>query len=231
MSIVPEGSVMVGMQLPIQTLTRTLREDWEDTATVDDLVTVAKACDDAGFGFVGVCDHIGLPLNDYTKHMTPTWYDPISTLGFLAAHTDRVKLLTIVYIAAYRHPLVGAKSFLTLDHLSGYEGARPVRIGNGAWDQKQHDVWGMLMDSVVIHGRRIGQQVPGGGWELLPRLERRGSAVDASCSMGAARRPAAESTPGCRGTSTRVTPSSSASAQACSAPPPPSGRGGVIGHA
>ena len=41
----------------------------------------------------------------------------------------------------------------TLDHLSGYEGARPVRTGNGAWDQKQHDVWGMLLDSISIHAR------------------------------------------------------------------------------
>jgi GH15 family glucan-1,4-alpha-glucosidase len=39
----------------------------------------------------------------------------------------------------------------TLDHLSGYEGARPVRIGNGAWDQRQHDVWGVLLDSVALH--------------------------------------------------------------------------------
>ena len=36
----------------------------------------------------------------------------------------------------------------TLDHLSGYEGARPVRIGNGAWTQKQHAVWGAVLDSV-----------------------------------------------------------------------------------
>jgi GH15 family glucan-1,4-alpha-glucosidase len=41
----------------------------------------------------------------------------------------------------------------TLDHLSGYEGARPVRIGNGAWDQFQHDVWGVLLDSVYLHAR------------------------------------------------------------------------------
>ncbi|HVT69842.1 MAG TPA: glycoside hydrolase family 15 protein, partial [Trebonia sp.] len=41
----------------------------------------------------------------------------------------------------------------TLDHLSGYEGARPVRIGNGAWDQRQHDVWGVLLDSVFLHTR------------------------------------------------------------------------------
>ena len=39
----------------------------------------------------------------------------------------------------------------TLDHLSGYEGARPVRIGNGAYNQEQHDVWGSLLDSVYLH--------------------------------------------------------------------------------
>jgi GH15 family glucan-1,4-alpha-glucosidase len=41
----------------------------------------------------------------------------------------------------------------TLDHLSGYDGARLVRIGNGAWDQRQHDVWGVLLDSVYLHTR------------------------------------------------------------------------------
>jgi GH15 family glucan-1,4-alpha-glucosidase len=39
----------------------------------------------------------------------------------------------------------------TLDHLSGYEGARPVRIGNGAYNQVQHDMWGAVLDSVYIH--------------------------------------------------------------------------------
>jgi GH15 family glucan-1,4-alpha-glucosidase len=41
----------------------------------------------------------------------------------------------------------------TLDHLYGYDGARPVRIGNGAWDQRQHDVWGVLLDSFYLHVR------------------------------------------------------------------------------
>jgi len=38
-----------------------------------------------------------------------------------------------------------------LDHLEGYVSSRPVRVGNGAFDQKQHDVWGALLDSVFIH--------------------------------------------------------------------------------
>jgi GH15 family glucan-1,4-alpha-glucosidase len=38
-----------------------------------------------------------------------------------------------------------------LDHLHGYEGARPVRIGNGAYNQRQHDVWGAVLDSVYLH--------------------------------------------------------------------------------
>jgi GH15 family glucan-1,4-alpha-glucosidase len=39
----------------------------------------------------------------------------------------------------------------TLDHLSGYRGARPVRIGNGAYNQRQNDVFGALLDSIYIH--------------------------------------------------------------------------------
>ena len=43
----------------------------------------------------------------------------------------------------------------TLDHLSGYGGARPVRIGNGAYDQRQNDVWGSLLDSVYVHEKAL----------------------------------------------------------------------------
>jgi GH15 family glucan-1,4-alpha-glucosidase len=39
----------------------------------------------------------------------------------------------------------------TLDHLSGYEGAKPVRVGNNAYHQNQHDVWGAVLDSLYLH--------------------------------------------------------------------------------
>jgi GH15 family glucan-1,4-alpha-glucosidase len=44
-----------------------------------------------------------------------------------------------------------------LDHLSGYAHSQPVRIGNGAYNQQQHDVWGMLLDSLATHAARGGE--------------------------------------------------------------------------
>jgi GH15 family glucan-1,4-alpha-glucosidase len=56
----------------------------------------------------------------------------------------------------------------TLDHLTGYEGARPVRIGNDAWRHAQHDVWGVLLDSVRLH-TRSGDLLDDRLWSLLTR--------------------------------------------------------------
>jgi GH15 family glucan-1,4-alpha-glucosidase len=52
------------------------------------------------------------------------------------------------------------------DELSGYGGARPVRIGNGAFDQRQNDVFGAALDSVLLHTRR-SQRLPRRLWPLV----------------------------------------------------------------
>jgi GH15 family glucan-1,4-alpha-glucosidase len=54
----------------------------------------------------------------------------------------------------------------TRDELSGYEGARPVRIGNGAFDQRQNDVYGAVLDSFLLHTRR-SKRLPRRLWPLV----------------------------------------------------------------
>jgi GH15 family glucan-1,4-alpha-glucosidase len=54
----------------------------------------------------------------------------------------------------------------TLDHLTGYDGARPVRIGNGAYDQRQNDVFGAVLDSILLHTRK-SERLPQRLWPIV----------------------------------------------------------------
>jgi alpha,alpha-trehalase len=54
----------------------------------------------------------------------------------------------------------------TLDHLKGYENARPVRIGNGAYSQRQNDVFGAVLDSVYLHSKER-DHIPDRLWPVL----------------------------------------------------------------
>jgi GH15 family glucan-1,4-alpha-glucosidase len=52
------------------------------------------------------------------------------------------------------------------EDLSGYAGARPVRIGNGAFDQRQNDVFGAVLDSILLHTRR-SDRLPRRLWPIV----------------------------------------------------------------
>ena len=54
----------------------------------------------------------------------------------------------------------------TLDHLTGYAGARPVRIGNGAYDQRQNDVFGAVLGSILLHTRK-SERLPRRLWPIV----------------------------------------------------------------
>ena len=55
-----------------------------------------------------------------------------------------------------------------LEHMHGYEGARPVRIGNAAHSQRQHDLWGAVLDSFYIHTRSV-DRLDDRIWPILAR--------------------------------------------------------------
>jgi probable F420-dependent oxidoreductase len=125
---VPEGSLVYGLQLPVQSQSELYVADWERTCGAAELAAMAEAADRSGFHYVAVCDHVAIP-RDLAGAMGTTWYDPIATLGFLAGCTERVRLLSHVYVAPLRPPLQSAKHFATLDHLSG--GRVILGVGTG----------------------------------------------------------------------------------------------------
>ena len=117
-----------GFQLPIQSQSTYFAEPWEAEAGAAELASVARACDEHGYDYVAVCDHIAIP-RDRAEAMRTTWYDTVATLSWLAGITERVRLLSHVYVPAYRHPLATAKAFSTLDALSG--GRAVLGVGAG----------------------------------------------------------------------------------------------------
>ena len=77
-----------------------------------------QRADSTGFLYLGVCDHLAIPRPS-DEQMGTEWYDTVATLGWIAALTENVRLLSHVYVLSYRHPLQTAKAFMTLDELSG----------------------------------------------------------------------------------------------------------------
>ena len=80
----------------------------------------------------------------------------------------------------------------TLEHLKGYEGARPVRIGNGAYNQRQNDVFGAVLDSVYLHSKRR-DHIPERLWPvLIDQVAVRGEGLEGARPghLGGARRAA-----------------------------------------
>jgi probable F420-dependent oxidoreductase len=127
-SIVPDGQLVYGMQLQVQAKSKTFVEDWEAGAGADELRAIVQKADETGFFYVAVCDHLAVtkPLD---AHMQTTWYETISTLGWIAALTRNLHVMSHVYVLSYRHPLQSAKAFMTLDELSG--GRAILGVGAG----------------------------------------------------------------------------------------------------
>ncbi|MGW0598526.1 LLM class F420-dependent oxidoreductase [Streptomyces sp. NPDC002776] len=107
-----------GIQLPVQSQSTLYAEPWEADAGPADLLAVARAAECAGFGYLACCDHVAVPRR-LAPAMSTVWYDPVATLAHLAAVTERVRLLSHIAVVGLRHPLLTAKQYATLDHLSG----------------------------------------------------------------------------------------------------------------
>lgn len=101
---------------------------------------------------------IRLGFNDEAYRFTQ-WVDERIT------HTDAEGHLHLVYNIDGSTELAEQ----SLDHLAGYRGSRPILIGNAAFDQKQLDIYGELMDAVYL-SNKYGEAISHDGWTKVCRL-------------------------------------------------------------
>lgn len=98
------------------------------------LAEVVEAAEAAGFETIDVSDHVwGHPA---TGGVEAGQIEAYTTLGFIAAHTHRARLLTLATAVSYRHAGLLAKMVTTLDVLSG--GRAMLGIGAGDYEEEAH---------------------------------------------------------------------------------------------
>lgn len=142
----------VGIITPIVLLLPRSHNAWEIEGSVGDLVAVARAADRLGYHHLTASEHIAIPVDVEARRGMRYW-DLLSTLGYLAAVTDRIRLATNMVVLPYHHPLEIVKHYGTLDRLSG--GRLVLGVGVGSLEEefallgKQFDGRGDRADDAI----------------------------------------------------------------------------------
>ena len=102
---------------------------WELAGRIDEVAAIAAAAESLGYEYLFAPEHIALPVSKAHVRGEVYW-DPISTLGYVAAHTKKINLVPLVLVASYHHPLEIAKRMGTLDRISGGRAAIGIGVGS-----------------------------------------------------------------------------------------------------
>jgi probable F420-dependent oxidoreductase len=98
-----------------------------------------RFAEDAGFSLAMTSDHVAL-TPDVAELYPPPFYDPFTTLAWLAGRTERIELGTTVTILPYRHPLLTARVAANIDDLSGGRFVLGVGVG---WSAQEYAALGV----------------------------------------------------------------------------------------
>ncbi len=107
----------LGIATPVVTNVAGAALTWERDAGVEDVGRVAEAADRLGYHHLTCSEHIGIPASEAGRRGARYW-DPLATLGYVAARTERIRLATMTLVLGYHHPLAIVKRYGTLDHVS-----------------------------------------------------------------------------------------------------------------
>ncbi|OEV04576.1 LLM class F420-dependent oxidoreductase [Streptomyces oceani] len=119
----------IGITSPVVVRVPGASSPWEADAGIDDLGRIAETADELGFHHLTCSEHVAVPT-EVARVRGGTYWDPLATLGYLAARTRRIRLATQVLVLGYHHPLEIAKRYGTLDRVSG--GRLTLGLGVGS---------------------------------------------------------------------------------------------------
>jgi probable F420-dependent oxidoreductase len=105
-----------GIVTPVLTRLPRAHARWEAEAGIDEVTRIVVGAEQLGYEFATCSEHVAVP-KDVAPVRGATYWDPLATFGYLAAHTDRIRLATFVLVVGYHHPLAIAKRYGTLDRL------------------------------------------------------------------------------------------------------------------
>jgi probable F420-dependent oxidoreductase len=128
----------IGIVTPVLVQYPGVASPWESTAGIEELSRIAFAADRLGFHHLTCSEHVAVPT-DVAEQRGGTYWDPLATLGYLAAVTTRIRLVTQVLVLGYHHPLEIAKRYGTLDRVSA--GRLTLGLGVGSL-REEFDVLG-----------------------------------------------------------------------------------------
>jgi probable F420-dependent oxidoreductase len=138
----------LGLATPVVTNVAGAALTWEQTATIDDIGRVAEAADRLGYHHLTCSEHIGIPASEAGRRGARYW-DPLATLGYIAARTTQIRLATMTLVLGYHHPLAIVKRYGTLDHVS--KGRVILGVGVGSL-KEEFDLLGAPFDDRGARG-------------------------------------------------------------------------------
>jgi probable F420-dependent oxidoreductase len=113
---------------PVLTMMPGAHAVWEESGTIEDVVRIAETADALGYDHITCSEHFAVPHSQAVRR-GGTYWDPLSTFGYVAARTTRIRLATNVLVLGYHHPLEIAKRYGTLDRVSGGRVVLGVGVG------------------------------------------------------------------------------------------------------
>jgi probable F420-dependent oxidoreductase len=138
----------MGIITPVVTLHPRAHGTWEEAAGLPELTAIAETADRLGYHHLTCSEHVAVPVEAAATRGARYW-DPLATLGYLAARTTRIRLATHVLVLAYHHPLEIVKRYGTLDVVSG--GRLVLGVGVGSLEE-EFDLIGAPFDDRGARG-------------------------------------------------------------------------------